>query len=320
MSPRRAAADGQLWGIALLLSRLLGEAAVAGTAAAMAQQCIAQAAPLQTLLLLLGGASAEQPLAAAAAAAIEAAAPAAEAPPAAAWQSQPGMFNPAAPAVAPRPGSSNDPTAWRRQLAVMVANRTPGDEAAMLSLGRQLLSAGQLLPAHVAFALAGALLQPWDAAAAGGPSSAGAAAPAEGGKPAPPAPPLVLLGSEAAAQPRMCAQLSAILATEVYTWSRTVGELTAWLCGLVYGALHDCSRSGLLLLNAIAAQASLSDAQLLYTDYLQATLRCQHSTCRWCPTSCCTLTRWQSWGWCSRPQPIARAWSARCRCAWSGGD
>ncbi|KAI7843308.1 hypothetical protein COHA_003139 [Chlorella ohadii] len=211
----KAAADGQLWGIALLLSRLLGEAAVAGTAAAMAQQCIAQAAPLQTLLLLLG-----------------------------------------APAVAPRPGSSNDPTAWRRQLAVMVANRTPGDEAAMLSLGRQLLSAGQLLPAHVAFALAGALLQPWDAAAAGGPSSAGAAAPAEGGKPAPPAPPLVLLGSEAAAQPRMCAQLSAILATEVYTWSRTVGNtaLSAQYLPVVpYKLLHAYTLAELGLVQQAAA-------------------------------------------------------------------
>ncbi|PRW60649.1 alpha-amylase [Chlorella sorokiniana] len=50
----RVAVDGQLWAIALLLSRLLGDAAVAGTAAAMAQRCVAQAAPLQTLLLLLG--------------------------------------------------------------------------------------------------------------------------------------------------------------------------------------------------------------------------------------------------------------------------
>lgn len=222
----RVAVDGQLWAIALLLSRLLGEAATAGTAGAMVQQCVAQQAPLQTLLLLLGGASAEQPLAAAAAAAVEAAAPAAEAPPATAWQTQPGMFNPAAAsAAAPGAGGSNDPTAWRRHLAVMAANRTPGDEAAMLSLGSQLLAAGQLLPAHVAFMLAGSLLQPWDLAAAGNASGAPAAAAAEAGKPASPAQPLVLLGTDAAVRPRACAQLPAILATEVYTWSRTVGEL-----------------------------------------------------------------------------------------------
>lgn len=219
--------DGQLWGIALLLSRLLGDAAVAGTASAMAQQCVAQAAPLQTLLLLLGGAPAEQPLAAAAAAAIEAAAPPSEAPPPAAWQSQPGMFNPAAAAAAGVHGSGSDPTAWRRHLAVLAANRTPGDEAAMLALGGQLLAQGQLLPAHTAFVLAGALLQPWDLAAAGASAaSPGAppAAPAAPAKPAAPVPPLVLLGADAVAAPRVCAQLGAILATEVFTWSRTVGE------------------------------------------------------------------------------------------------
>lgn len=249
--PRRAAVDGQLWSVALLLSRLLGEAAAAGTAAAMAQQCVAQGAPLQTLLLLLGGASVEQPLAAAAAAAIEAAARASEAPPAAAWQQQPGMFNPAASAAGTRPGVSSDPTAWRRQLAVVAANRTPGDEGAMLSLGSQLLAVGQLLPAHTAFVLAGALLQPWDLAAAGSATNAGGTAPADAVKQAAPPLPLVLLGVDAAVRPRACALLSAVLATEVYTWSRTVGELPAamyvapgTLCHPNYTAamLHACPR------------------------------------------------------------------------------
>ena len=323
--------DGQLWSVALLLSRLLGEAAATGTAAAMVQQCIAQGAPLQTLLLLLGGASVEQPLAAAAAAAIEAAAPASEAPPAAAWQQQPGMFNPAASAAGPRPGSSSDPTAWRRQLAVMAANRTPGDEGAMLSLGSQLLAVGQLLPAHTAFVLAGALLQPWDLAAAGSATNAGGAAPADAGKHAPPPLPLVLLGMDAAGRPRACAQLSAILATEVYTWSRTVGELPA----AMYVAPGTLAINTTQLACCMSVRVGCrrhgdpkSDARTILRGIvrlleplrwpapcLQATPRCLGSTCQWCRTSCCTLMRWQSWDWCSRLPPTARAWSARCRCA-----
>lgn len=210
------ALDAQLWPVALLLSRLLGEAATAAAAAAVAEQCVAEGCPLQTLLLLLGGASAERSLAAAAAAGPAAGAAAGAGASAAdsGWQ-QPGLFVPAA-------GSSAGAASWRRHLAAIAANRTPGDEAAMLALGRQLLAAGQLVPANICFVLAGALLQPWDVAAgaAGAAAAAGAAGTAGA---VPSAPALVLLGAEAA-NPRSCAQLGCILPTEVFTWSRTVGE------------------------------------------------------------------------------------------------
>ena len=218
------ASEAQLWPVALLLARLLGDAAIAATAAAMAEQSVAEGAPLQTLLLLLGGAPADGALTAAAQAA--AAGPAAAAAPAAAalWQ-QPGVFNPAAVAASATASSSGD--AWRQHLAVIAANRTPGDEAAMLVLGSALFAAGRLLPAHTCCVLAGALLQPWDlaaAAAADAPAAGQAAPPMVGSKVAPAAPPLVLLGVDAMAQPRSLAQLPRILQTEVFTWSRTVGE------------------------------------------------------------------------------------------------
>lgn len=185
----------------------------------MAQQCLAEGAPLQTLLLLLGGATAERSLAAAAAQSSAGVAAAPEQAAAAPWQ-QPGMFNPASSASRAAGGGSSG-AAWRRHLAVMAANRTPGDEAPMALLGSHLLAAGHLVPAHTCFALAGTLLQPWDMAAA-----AVAGMPAVAGAPAPsaPGPPLVLLGADAVGAPRTCAQLPAILATEVYTWTRTVGE------------------------------------------------------------------------------------------------
>lgn len=226
---RRVAVDSQLWSVALLLARLLGDAAVSATAAAMAQQCLAEGAPLQTLLLLLGGATAEQPLAAAAAQSSGGASAAPQPPAATPWQ-QPGVFNPAASSSGAAGGGGGD--AWRRHLAVMAANRTPGDEAAMALLGARLLAAGRLVPAHICFALAGALLQPWDLAAAAGqpapvqPGAGGSAAPT----PAAAGPPLVLLGADAAGRPRACAQLPAVLATQVYTWSRTVGEAVTRCC------------------------------------------------------------------------------------------
>ena len=165
------AVASQLWGVALLVSRLLGEAATTATAAAMAQQCVAAAAPLHTLLLLLGGAPADQPLAAVAAAAAGAAGAAGAAVHSAPLRDSnasnsgaPGMFNPAAAAALP-PSAGGD-RSWRQHLAMLAANRTTGDESAMLLLGRQLLLVGQLLPAHTCFVLAGALLQPWELAAA----------------------------------------------------------------------------------------------------------------------------------------------------------
>lgn len=236
--------DGQLWSVAVLLSRLMGDAAVSATAAAMARQCVPDSQPLHTLLLMLGGASPEQALHAAVASAEGGPSPPVEpaaASGAAAPAQQPGMFNPLVAAATPRAVSRGD--AWRRHLAVIAANRTPGDEAAVLLLGGRLLAAGRLLPAQVCFALAGAPLQPFDVAADAAAAAAATAFPAHpgamppgaaaqlpagaGGSPTkrpPPTATLVLLGADVAARPRACTHLPAVLASEVYTWCRTVGE------------------------------------------------------------------------------------------------
>ena len=52
----RVATESQQWGVALLLARLLGEAAIASTATAFSRAALPPAAPLRTLLLQLGGA------------------------------------------------------------------------------------------------------------------------------------------------------------------------------------------------------------------------------------------------------------------------
>lgn len=255
--------EGQLWSVALLLARLLGEQAVAATAAAVAQQSVAEAAPLHTLLLLLGGAPADKSLAAAAAASAQAAASTAAGAAGAASWGQPAMFNPAAGA------SSSGSEAWRRHLAAILGNRTPGDEGAVLHLGTQLLAAGQLLPAHICFVAAGALLQAWDVAAAG--AVAGSPTPPLPGAPKAPAAgvPLVLLGADAAAQPRSCAQLQHILATEVFTWSRTVGErargrgLGRGWWGRGWGALEVDVHCGTTTLSSTAPWPSLPPASPL---------------------------------------------------------
>jgi len=170
-------------------------------------------------------------------------------PSAPAWQA-PGVFNPAAATASgafcsgSSSGGGGGSASWRRHLAVIAANRTPGDETAMLQLGSQLLAAGRVLPAHICFVLAGALLQPWDLAAATAAGAAGSSSPGPAGQMLPPVPapgggaassrsasaaaaqgpPLVLLGADAVCRPRCCAQLGHILQTEVFTWSRTVGE------------------------------------------------------------------------------------------------
>ncbi|KAI3429223.1 hypothetical protein D9Q98_005322, partial [Chlorella vulgaris] len=266
----QVAVASQLWNLALLLSRLLGPAAISATAAAMTQQSLAEAAPLHTLLLLLGGASPDRPLALAAAAAAEG--QSAGSVPAAADQPEqgggwmPAVFRPGSQAAA----SGGASAGWRQHLAVMAANRTPGDEAAMLLLGSKLLGVGQVLPAHVCFVLAGASVQPWDLAAATSAAAAPAAgsrrgdhtaavlsatspAAAPGGAPgnspataAVHAPPLqlVLVGADAVGRPRSCAQLGPILATEVYAWARTAAtgggaaHLTAHLPLTSYKLLH----------------------------------------------------------------------------------
>lgn len=139
---RRVATEAQLWGVALLVARLLGEQAVSETAAAMAQQCLAPGAPLRTLCLLLasgaegalglppgGGGAGRSP------------------PTSVGGSAGPLQPGPAGPGAAAAGAGPLDLLAgdWRQQLAVLAANRTPGDERVMERLGERLLrEAGQV--------------------------------------------------------------------------------------------------------------------------------------------------------------------------------
>ena len=77
---------------------------------------------------------------------------------------------------------------WQQHLAVVAANRTPGDEGLLLQLGQLLAAQGQLLPAHCCYVVAGAHMQPaTEALATRGPV---------------PLPALVLVGADPVAQPR----------------------------------------------------------------------------------------------------------------------
>jgi hypothetical protein len=290
---------------------------------------VAASSPLQTLLLLLGGASPEAPLAAAAAAAVDGAGAVPSlpsAPGAAASGSQvPAVFRPAAVSGVPAP-------AWRQHLAMLAANRTPGDAAALLLLAGRLLAAGQVLPAHLAFILAGSFPQPWDlaVAAATAPAPAGsapgqasspsrtpapallAAAAQPGGSPgsnpgsaaAPAAatPPLVLLGADVAGRPRSLAQLPHVLATEVYAWARTAGEcLRASLCFASHSGRDVAALSRPPSCGTAAPSCPRPPLQpppcLLASPPLSSA---------WRPSPCSTPSPWPNWGCCPAPQPTAR--------------
>lgn len=112
----------------------MGEPALAETAAAMAQQCLAPGAPLRTLSLLLAGGPN---------AVLGGQAPSngvqAPQPGAAALGSAP--MGEEAGAAARTLLAAGD---WRQQLAVVAANRTPGDERLLEGLGEALLAQGQV--------------------------------------------------------------------------------------------------------------------------------------------------------------------------------
>ena len=91
--------------------------------------------------------------------------------------------------------------AWTKHAAVLVGHGA-GSGKALESLGRLLLGSGGVAAAHTCFALAGLPLEYADAA------------PHQ----------FALLGASPAAAPRTFASLPAILRTELFTWSRTVGE------------------------------------------------------------------------------------------------
>lgn len=92
---------------------------------------------------------------------------------------------------------------WREHAAMLAVGHNPGGDQALEALGNALLARGNVAEAHTCFILAGIGLQPSDAA------------PQQ----------FATVGTSRGIAPRTFANLPAILRTEVFTWSRTVGKI-----------------------------------------------------------------------------------------------
>ena len=163
----RAACEGQLWGPALLLARQLGDSAFADVAAAMAAAVGPPGCPLRTLALVLAGrpdAALPPPHALSAGSFPTSApdglppAPSPDGPRSTGSGSALSLFglgrarqgpdpdpsNGGAPTSAPSSGQADEAAAsavlddWRRNLAALAANRSPGDEVLLVRLGDRL--------------------------------------------------------------------------------------------------------------------------------------------------------------------------------------
>ena len=92
---------------------------------------------------------------------------------------------------------------WRDHAAMLAVGHNAGADQALEALGNALLARGNVADAHTCFILAGIGLQPSDAA------------PQQ----------FATVGTSRLICPRTFASLAAILRTEVFTWSRTVGKI-----------------------------------------------------------------------------------------------
>lgn len=145
MPCHREATQAQLWGIAMVISRLLGEGTTDGVLQSMIRASMKPESPLSTLCSLLSGGPdvllSEQQLC--------------EQPKSAEQRGLVGSQS--SPYSAGLHGTSSMPAAgigggvldllmtdWRRQLAIIAANRTPGDEKVLERLGARLLQAQQV--------------------------------------------------------------------------------------------------------------------------------------------------------------------------------
>ncbi len=160
----RLAVQAHLWPVALVISQLLGPKALADCIVQFAEGSLA-ASPLRTVCLLSAGAG-----------------------------------NNVIPCAAPDQALVQH---WREHLAVIIANRTPGDERVLEALGRTLISSSRVIAGHTCLALAGLNLQYAQPAAVEQFS---------------------LVGANAHTGLRGLGALPAILRTEIYSWCHTNGE------------------------------------------------------------------------------------------------
>ncbi|KAK1325360.1 hypothetical protein QJS10_CPA01g02765 [Acorus calamus] len=173
----QCAQDGQLWGPALVLAAQLGREFYVDTVKQMALKQFVSGSPLQTLCLLI----AEQPV-----------------------NSVNGVLNDAVHASQQTSqitatGMLDD---WEKNLAIITANRTVGDEAVITRLGYSLWSErGEIAAAHTCFLIAESLFEPYSDKAK-----------------------LCLIGADHVRYPRTYASPAAIQRTELYEYSKVLGN------------------------------------------------------------------------------------------------
>ncbi|KAK1273811.1 hypothetical protein QJS04_geneDACA012439 [Acorus gramineus] len=173
----QCAQDGQLWGPALVLASQLGREFYVDTVKQMALKQFVSGSPLQTLCLLI----AEQPV-----------------------NSVNGVLTDAVHASQQTSqitatGMLDD---WEKNLAIITANRTVGDEAVITRLGYSLWSErGEIAAAHTCFLVAESLFEPYSDKAK-----------------------LCLIGADHVRYPRTYASPAAIQRTELYEYSKVLGN------------------------------------------------------------------------------------------------
>ncbi|KAL3685238.1 hypothetical protein R1sor_003260 [Riccia sorocarpa] len=180
------ALQGQLWGPALVLARQLGEKFYSDAVAQMAQCQFLPGSPLRTLSLLIAGQPADV--------FTEKAMPAA-----------PGtslMQNPATSGVASQDGLNSMLEEWQENLSIMAANRTNGDDRVISHLGDCLWKVkGEVAAAHICYLVADAVFEPYTSTSR-----------------------LCLTGADHWSNPRTFATPEAIQRTEVYEYSKVLGN------------------------------------------------------------------------------------------------
>jgi hypothetical protein len=137
----KCAQEGELWSIALVIARQLGEKYFCDTVTEMARRQFVSGSPLRTLSLLFAG----QPAEVFATPSLQSGNPM-EGVPATSDQSQDG-----------HEAMLDD---WQENLAIMAANRTQGDERVMSYLGHRLsIVRGEVAAAHLCYLVADATLE-----------------------------------------------------------------------------------------------------------------------------------------------------------------
>nr|XP_043629529.1 protein transport protein SEC16B homolog [Erigeron canadensis] len=185
MEALHCAQEGQIWGIALVLAAQLGDQFYADTVSKMARCQLVAGSPLRTLCLLIAGQPADVFLTDSVANDATAAAV--------------NMFQQPAQAQLGANAMLDD---WEENLAIITANRTRDDELVLIHLGDCLWKeTSNILAAHICYLVAEANFEPYSDSAR-----------------------LCLIGADHMKYPRTYASPEAIQRTEVYEYSKLLGN------------------------------------------------------------------------------------------------